>query len=43
MDFDTFIGNAWHDHADHPGAVAARLASALDLIIDAAARSGAGP
>lgn len=43
MDFDTFIGNAWRDHAEHPGAVAARLASSLDPIIDAAARSRAGP
>jgi hypothetical protein len=34
MDFNTFIGKAWHDHATDPAAVAQRLGEGLALVAD---------
>ncbi|MDE2299807.1 MAG: hypothetical protein KGK18_16770 [Burkholderiales bacterium] len=34
MDFNTFIGTAWHDHATEPAAVARRLGDGLALVAD---------
>ena len=36
MSFDAFLETAWNDHADRPDEVAARLASSLGLVTDAA-------
>ena len=34
MDFNTFIGKAWHDHATDPAAVAQRLGAGMALVAD---------
>ena len=34
MDFNTFIGKAWHDHAADPPAVAQRLGEGMALVAD---------
>lgn len=34
MDFNTFVGRAWHDHATDPTAVAQRLGDGLALVAD---------
>ena len=34
MDFNTFIGKAWHDHATDPPAVAQRLGEGMALVAD---------
>lgn len=34
MDFNTFIGKAWHDHATDPAAVAQRLGEGLAFVAD---------